>query len=135
MNKVQEYLNKKWLERQTVLGARINLKDEAFYIGVSPTTYSSWTNGYSMPTGDNLRRIRNRYGDEIYFLVGQEPPTDGDSLNSLPPRLADAAREIRETLVEYKISGDSPEAGRLTVEIMKKHGYNLMDTNESDSAK
>ena len=133
MDKLREYLLKMALERQETLGRRISSKEEAHYIGVTPTTYSSWINGYSYPSGDNLRKIAKRYGNEIYVLVGQEPPSVIEGLEYFPPKLQSATLEIRETLSKYNISGDSEEAERVVIEILTKHGYKINKPDDSSS--
>ena len=50
-------------------------KDFAAYIGVRPTTYSGWVNSGIPPSGDNLHRLAEKLGYEVYALVGVMPPS------------------------------------------------------------
>ena len=51
-----------------------------------------------------------------------------DLIESLPEPLRSISKEVKETLAEYKVAGDSAEAEKLVDEIMKKHGYRVIST-------
>lgn len=68
-------MNKKFLEWQNKMGMPQKQKDFAAYLGVKPTTYSGWVNGDIPPTGNNLQKLANKLGYEIYVITGVVPPS------------------------------------------------------------
>jgi hypothetical protein len=73
-----------------------------------------------------ITKFVTKYGSIIYDVL--EFPRPDDSLDSLPEPLRSISKEVKETLAEYKVAGDSPEAEKLVDEIMKKYGYNSNST-------
>ena len=53
-------------------------------------------------------------------------PLPEDPIDALPEPTRSIALEIRETLAEYKVAGDSPKALELQEEILKKHGLEII---------
>lgn len=70
----------------------------------------------------------SRYGNKIYEVL--DLPIPGDSLVLLPEPLRSIALEIRDTLAAKQIPEDSPEAGLVMDEILKKHGYSLISIKD-----
>jgi transcriptional regulator with XRE-family HTH domain len=132
MSKQRDYLTKKHLQYQTRLGETVTQKAFAEYLGFPPTTYSNYYNGNGKPTYENLKRMHDLWGDEVYDAFDVPPLDTPDPLKYLSGPLREATLEIHETLTEYKVSPDSPEGQRLQDEIMKKHGYDRIDTNSPD---
>lgn len=69
------WLNKKFLDWQYNTGERQTLKAFARYLDVKTTTLSSWLNDDVPPTGDNLYKVADKLGFEIYDLLDVPPPT------------------------------------------------------------
>ncbi len=65
----------------------------------------------------------SKYGLKVYEVLGLEVPND--SLLLMPEPLRSIALEIRDSLAAKHIVEDSPEAGKVVDEIMKKYGYIL----------
>jgi len=65
-----------------------------------------------------------RFGQKVYEVLDLDAPED--PIDSLPEPTRSIALEIRETLAEYKIAGDSPKALELQEEILKKHGFEII---------
>lgn len=61
-----ELLEQKFLEWQVKNGERKNLYQFASYVGVSHGTMSFWINGIKKPSGDNVERLAELFGNEIY---------------------------------------------------------------------
>lgn len=75
MEKISTWLNQKFLEWQNEKGMPQKQKDFAAYIGVKPTTYSSWVNDGVPPSGENLYKLADKLGFEVFDIVGAEPPS------------------------------------------------------------
>jgi len=72
-----------------------------------------------------INKFVKRLGKEKIYSVLQIPLPE-DSIDSLPEPTRSIAREIRETLAEYKVAADSPKALELQEEIMKKFGLEII---------
>ena len=69
MNKLPDFLTKKYLAWQAGLGQRKTLEDFADYLGVSRPLLSFWMNGKRVPNDENLENISLRLGNEIYDVI------------------------------------------------------------------
>ena len=107
-------------------GSRKTLTDFAEWIGIPQPLMSRQTKrGGSIPQDHNvIAAWVNRYGSKIYEVLGLPIPVD--PIDSLPEPTRSIAREIRETLAEYKVAGDSPKALALQEEILKKYGFEII---------
>jgi len=75
MSDFSGWLNRKFLDWQNGIGERQTLKAFARYLDVKTTTLSSWLNDDIPPTGDNLYKIADKLGFEIYEILDVPPPT------------------------------------------------------------
>lgn len=109
---------------------RKTISDFANYVGISqPLMSQELKKGGSVPRDQKtITAWVNRYGFIVYEIL--DLPVPNDSLDSLPEPVRSIAQEVRETIAEYKVSGDSPEAAAIVDEIMKKHGYKLTSTED-----
>lgn len=116
MPSVRDWLNKKFLEWQNEQGQPMTQKDFAAYIGVKPTTYSGWINSGIPPTGDNLHRLAEKLGYEVYVMVGIIPPSPivrtlheaQAAYDALPPEKQQAFIDrinqiIQDTYIEFGV--------------------------------
>lgn len=74
-----QFLERKYLEWQQREGGRKTVKEFAAYIGVSQSTISMWWNEDRKPEGDNLRKLAEKLGIEVYDILGIPRP-DSDLL-------------------------------------------------------
>ena len=123
-----EFANRAFIEWRG--DTRKTLTDFAEWIGISqPVMSQQMKKGGSIPRDQKtITAWVNRYGNVIYEILGLPMPED-----SLPEPLRSISREVRETIAEYKIEGDSPQAVAILDEIMKKHGYKLISTRDRPS--
>ena len=68
-----------WLESKFVswmgeTGKRRTLTDFAKYLGVSQSLLSHWLNGRYLPDRQNVSKIAERLGSEVYDLLGLQRP-------------------------------------------------------------
>jgi len=126
----KDWINKKFVEWRGE--TRLGVTDFANYIGVSQSTMSSWMVGVIPKAPHNVLKLADKYGDEIYDLGIPMPESP---LSTFPPgirrRLRTAQKEIETLLRERNLTGDSPDAERLAIEIMEKHGFKYTETEQS----
>ncbi len=113
------------------------LADFAAYLDVPPTSLSNWINAGSKMRIDNVSKISEKLGPEIYDVLGLRRP-DADDPRSLllsagfPAEFADkvlAARtEYSEELSKNGIAQDSPEAREIVRKAFARHGIQITDT-------
>ena len=69
-----QFLELKFLEWQKQQGGRKTVKEFAAYLGVSQSTISTWWNEDRRPEGENLVRLANKLGLEVYDALGKPRP-------------------------------------------------------------
>lgn len=74
MNKLPDYLTRKFLEWQTQMGARKTLEEFADYLDISRPLLSFWINGKRVPNDENIEKISLRFGNEIYDVLEKDRP-------------------------------------------------------------
>lgn len=102
--KFSQYIELKFLEWQQEQGGRKTVKEFAKYLGVAQSTISMWWNNEERePDGEYLRKIAEKFGIEVYDILGKPRP-DEDLLylqsvwETLP---SEERRAIRERVKKY----------------------------------
>lgn len=70
MENVAELLNRKFLEWQMATRKKQTIRSFAKYLDVKETSLSGWMNTNIPPKGDNLIKLSNKLGYEIYDILG-----------------------------------------------------------------
>lgn len=106
--------------------SRKTVAELAREIGVSQGLLTQWMqrNGRVPRSQESIIKLVDYFGDVIYEVLGL--PIPADPIDSLPEPTRSIAREVRETLAEYKVSGDSPKSLELQEEILKKYGFEII---------
>lgn len=65
-----DYLNKKFLEWQLNRGVPTSMTEWAKWMNVPNTSLSMWMNAVRLPVGDNIYKLADRLGPEVYDLLG-----------------------------------------------------------------
>ncbi|MCW5876508.1 MAG: helix-turn-helix transcriptional regulator [Anaerolineales bacterium] len=76
-NNLQElsaWLEQQYLAWQQKKGRRVTLTQFAKQIGISPALLSHYMNGIRKPTRENVHKIANLLGPEIYDILGHLRP-------------------------------------------------------------
>jgi len=133
MKAFEDYLHKKMFERGVELGRFITAREFAEWLGFSATTYSSWVNGGSVPSLENLIKLSSRLGDEVYEAAGyQRPDISPYSLpDGLRSKLESFVSELSEAVKD--VPDGSPEQARIVKSLMDKFGLTLIE-NKADEA-
>lgn len=123
-----EFINQAYIEFRG--DTRKTISDFAEWLGLPQAQVSQYMskNGKLPRNQAVIAKFYKRYGKRVYDVLGFEVPND--SLMLMPEPLRSIALEIRDTLAEKNIDPQSPEAGLVMDEIMKKHGYNLSSIRE-----
>jgi len=102
--KFRQFLELKFLEWQRGEGGRKTVKQFAKYLGVSQQSVSSWWNETRIPQGDNVQKLANKLGLEVYDVLGlPRPDADLHYLQQAWENIPTAARRaIREQAEKYQ---------------------------------
>jgi len=117
---VAEWLNAKFLEWERNEGKRKTMVQFAEYLGVAQPSLSAWATGKYVPKGQNLAKIAEKLGYEIYDVLGISRPMPvelDDKVNALiqaamqfPPEIQvhviAAFRELIPLLMEHHITDE-----------------------------
>jgi transcriptional regulator with XRE-family HTH domain len=129
MMEFKDWINKKFVEWRG--DTRLGVTDFAKYLGISQPTMSSWMSGVIPKAPHNIEKLAEKYGDEIYSYG---IPRVDLPMSSFPTpirrRLRAAQKEIEVSFRERGLTGEMPEAERLTIEIMEKYGFKYTGTEE-----
>lgn len=96
------------------------------FLDVKQQTLSAWMNGkYAPKDAINIGKLAEKY-PEVYEVLGVDPPPQNTNLPPFLRKLLDKTlTEISETIKERKIPLDSPEAEKLTIEILERNGFTV----------
>lgn len=102
------WLNQRFLEWQMETRKKQTIRSFAEYLSVKETTLSGWMRGVSQPTGENLQRLADKLGYEIFDIleVVRPDPIEEllENLASIPPdRKKEGIQIIRKWLLEQGI--------------------------------
>lgn len=70
----RQWLEMKYLEYQRNSGGRKTVLQFAEHLGVSQQTLSTWMNETRRPQGENVRKIAEKLGLEVYDVLGLQRP-------------------------------------------------------------
>jgi len=101
--KFSQYLTGKFLEWQSQQGERKTVAEFARWIGVKQSSVSMWWNNVNEPSGESVRLLANRFGLEIYDILGLDRPNESlyyvqTNWEKLPD---DMQSKIKEQVAEY----------------------------------
>ena len=86
-----------------------------------------------MPGKVSLRKLEPKYPD-IYDVLDIPSPEGESPYGQLPPdmrrALELATSEVNRTLEDRGLTGSSPEAEQITIEIFEKFGFKYVKTDE-----
>lgn len=110
-----------------------NVAEFARHIGISQPYMSELLTGKKQPGRKALRLFAARYGREAFEAAGvaSEGVEEQVPFDQLPTtvrnRLEQAIKEINAVFDERGIDPDSPEAIRVTAEVMDRFGFTLRE--------
>ncbi|OGC95326.1 MAG: hypothetical protein A2W25_05260 [candidate division Zixibacteria bacterium RBG_16_53_22] len=132
-----DWLNKKFLKwRGDSIGLEGSKANFARWLGISPQSLDEYLNknGQIPKHKKTIDKLVNRFGPEVYQVLGIEPP-DILSFSHLPPemraRLEAALSETKSELSLHGISEFDPEAEDVVIRIFSKHGFKYTRTTKS----
>ena len=128
--KFGEWLTRKYTEwRGQRIGNSASVKEFAKLFGASQQLVSDWLNGVKVPTSPKyINTLVDHYGDEVYEVLGLPDP-----LADLPEDIRDLVRSINRELLEQGVTSTSPDAKRITDEILAKYGFSRISKKDVPS--
>ena len=78
MSNFSEWLKHKYHEWQNGQDGIPPLTEFAKYIGVKHQSVSAWLLGKQTPDGDNVLKLAEKLGYEVYEILGVEPPVSDE---------------------------------------------------------
>ena len=114
----------------------MSLTDFAEYLDVSQALISKWYRGQIKqgPEPGSIKKLVERFGDEVYDAVGLTPPSS-ETLDPASPEereaLITAIKETNSIYATGEIAPESPEAFTIAVEVFAKYGIILRRKNRS----
>lgn len=99
-----QYLEKKFLEWQSMEGRRKTIEEFALYIGVSRPLLNMWMNGKRKPGKESLKLLSTILGNEVYDILGYERPNPYlQTINRIFERLSpEHQRKLAEDAERYE---------------------------------
>lgn len=83
MNAFSDWLRNKYLDWQRQQGGLKTMVEFANYLGVKQQSMSVWINGKQKPDGDNVLKLAEKLGFEVYEILGVDPPVSDARLWAL----------------------------------------------------
>ena len=110
----KQYLEMKFLDWQTQAGTRKTVAEFANYLGVSQSTVSAWWNQTRNPEGENLRKLADKFGLEVYDVLAlPRPDADLHYISANWDRISPEDRRVpREQAEKYLEENESKRARR-----------------------
>jgi transcriptional regulator with XRE-family HTH domain len=110
----RQFLEMKFLAWQQEIGGRRTVLEFAEYLGVSQQTVSSWWNNTRQPQGENVRKVSEKLGLEVYDVLGlPRPDPDLHYLQSQWDTLtAEERRALREQAEQYTTKNEERKPAR-----------------------
>lgn len=125
------WITQKYIDwRGDAIGNERSITDFSEFLGIKKTTLSNWMNSGNLPQKEQLiNRLVDKYGEEVYVILGRKSP---DPLSSVPsgPReqLRAALAEMDAIFIERNIAVDSPEGEAIAAEVFTRHGIIVKST-------
>jgi transcriptional regulator with XRE-family HTH domain len=94
----RQFLELKFLQWQQESGGRKTVREFAKYIGVGQSSISMWWNGERLPEGENVQKLAQKLGLEVYDVLGL--PRPDANLHYLQKHWDDFSPEVQRTLRE-----------------------------------
>lgn len=69
-----QFLEAKFLEWQQSMGGRRSVSEFAKWIGVKQSSVSMWWTGANVPSSENVKRLADKLGLEVYDYLGIPRP-------------------------------------------------------------
>lgn len=127
----RKWFNRKWSEWDAQQAKRSTQQELADWLSIPRSSVAQYASGRKVAEGVNLWRIADKFGDDIYSILGLDRPVD-QSYSSLPGdfglRLEAARVESERLLRERGLVGGMPEAERVVIETFAKFGFIYTNT-------
>ncbi|MAT45334.1 MAG: hypothetical protein CL609_23645 [Anaerolineaceae bacterium] len=133
-NPVSAWFVNKYLDWQKANETLSSMAEFARYLGVGDKALNTWVNGRNNPSYKKAVQICEKLNDfSLLEMLGYSiPESERSPLDSLPPdfrlRLEAASAEVERVLEERGLTGESPEAESIVIEIFEHFGFKYTNT-------
>ncbi|NMC84323.1 MAG: helix-turn-helix transcriptional regulator [Anaerolineaceae bacterium] len=131
---IKDWITQKYIAyRGDAIGNEKSISDFARYLEVSQSLLSEWMAGKKKPGIKSIDKIAKKY-PEIYDVMGLHQPSQDELLGlpkSLRTRLRAALAEMHAEYNARSLLLDDPEAEKIAIEILEKHGFKYTRTSNS----
>lgn len=107
------WFNRGWAGYDIQIGRRTTQQEIADHIGINRSAVAQYTSGRQIPEGENLFKIAQAFGDEVYEILGVSRPTP-----EMPPEYVELFFEIKSAIEKLGVEPESPEAVKIANEIL-----------------
>lgn len=98
----------------------------ARYLNVKTPTLTQWRLGGYVPSGENLIKVADKLGPEVYKAIGLPAP----DLDNVPSHARVAYEAASERVKSLGIPADSPESEAIFIEELSRVGYRVTTKTE-----
>jgi len=136
--KYNDWLMGKFNSWEKETGKRQSFSAFSRYLGVKQSSLSQWLAGNYPPTGENVEKIAQKCGDEIYEVLGLISPRREEDvdISSLPDelqiRFRTAMKEIDDVLNERGLISGSTEGLLIIRKTFGKYGFTITTKEKSE---
>lgn len=134
MTKLSEWLTKQYNDWEKAQGKPQSYYSFARFLDVPHSNLTLWISGHALPEGDDLVKLANRLGMEVYdILIKPRPSNELQEMNAaflqLPVafqnRLTSAILEASQTLEHYHLDPESTEGKQRVVRAFEHWGFKI----------
>ncbi len=126
------WFNRAFVRWQAADGSRKTIEDFAQHLGYKQPRVSHYLSGRYVPPYEVELNICRRLNDyEGMRILGYPVPIDHSAYpEDFRHRLEAAEEEVNKVFAERGLTGEMPEAERITIEIFEKWGFKYTSTDE-----
>jgi len=134
MTKLSEWINNKYNEWEKSQGKPQSYYSFARFLDVPHSNLTLWISGHALPEGDDVAKLANRLGMEVYdILVKPRPSNELQNMNAaflrlpaaLQERLNSAVLEAVQILDQYHLDAESVEGKQRVVRAFEHWGFKI----------
>lgn len=126
-----DWITRKYIEwRGDAIGNERSIREYSDMLGISRSVMSRWLDGKSQPRDkDNITRLVDYYGDEVYDVLGLPRPTviEPYTPRSLRLLIDLAQREAERRIRLAGLTGSDAESEEIMTEIFHEFGITWAD--------
>jgi len=97
---IADWFNRKYFEWEQSTGERQTVTSFAVWLNIPRVDASRYLSGERKPNGDNLQKVADKLGDEIYDLLGWARPITDERLRTITNTWASLSEKTKRAMHE-----------------------------------